>query len=69
MSEPTPSTGDAPHRRAAMTEANGTRFRVECTECEFAATVARTEEGWAADAVADHAEQTGHALRSFPLDD
>lgn len=52
-----------------MTEANGTRLRVECTECEFVTTVTRSEEGWAADVVADHAERTGHALRSCPPDD
>ncbi len=69
MSEHTTPTADASHGRAAMTDENRTQLRVECTECEFATTVARSEEGWAADAVADHAERTGHALRSFPPDE
>ena len=51
-----------------MTERTSTRLRVECTECDFETTLVRSASGWSADAVADHAE-TGHTLRSIPLDD
>lgn len=52
-----------------MTDRPPTRLRVVCTECDFETTLARSDEGWSADAVADHAERTGHTLRSIPLDD
>ena len=52
-----------------MTEQTSTRLQVECTECEFETTVMRSEEGWSADVVADHADRTGHTLRSIPFDD
>ena len=43
-------------------------MRVECTECDFEATLARSGDGWAADPVADHAKESGHRLRSVPAD-
>ena len=53
-----------------MTDRTSTRLKVECTECDFGTTLVRSAEGeWSADAVADHAERTGHTLRSIPLDD
>ena len=52
-----------------MTDESPPRMRVECTECDFAETLTRSEEEWAADAVEDHAERTGHRLRSVPIAD
>lgn len=46
-----------------------TEMRVECTECEFATTLVRSDAGWSTESVADHAERTGHTLRSVPLDE
>lgn len=53
----------------SMTGQTLTRMRIECTECEFVTTLTRSDGGWSAEPVADHAERTGHVLRSVPLDD
>ena len=52
-----------------MTERPSTRLKVVCTGCEFETTLVSSAEGWSADTVDDHAERTGHTLRSVPLDD
>lgn len=51
-----------------MIDGTTSRMAVECTVCEFSLTLTRSDRGWSADGVADHAEQTGHRLRAVPLD-
>lgn len=55
------------HRTRTMTDSIASQMTVECTECEFSQTLTRSDDGWSAADVTEHAERTGHRLRATPV--
>jgi hypothetical protein len=52
-----------------VTGSTPSRFRVECTECEFVHVFDRSDAARADEAATDHLERTGHTLRVLPVEE